>query len=93
METMSFLDQLEKDTLDSITVEMLDNLEYGEELKLNKYYTLYHYCEEDIVVVNETAEWNEVFQVLWDSSTKEITFESLVCNKIVSLKQLKNIGI
>lgn len=91
METMSILEQLEKDTLDSITVEMLDNLEYGEELKLNKYYTLYHYCEEDVVVVNETAEWNEVFQVLWDSSTKEITFESLVCNKIVSLKQLKNI--
>ena len=27
---MSILEQLEKDTLDSITIEMLDSLEYGE---------------------------------------------------------------
>ncbi len=69
----SLLDQ----ALESITVEMLDNLDHSEELELNEKYTLYHYCEDDIVVVNELPNWDEVFQVLWDSSTKEIIFESL----------------
>ena len=56
---------------------MLDNLDYSEELELNENYTLYHYCEDDIVVVNELPNWDEIFQVLWDSSTKEITFEKV----------------
>jgi len=61
--------------LESITVDMLNNLEYGEEIELNENYTLYHYCEEDIVVVNETKNWDEIFQVLWND--KDITFEKL----------------
>jgi len=61
--------------LESITVDMLNNLEYGEEIELNENYTLYHYCEDDIVVVNETENWDEIFQVLWND--KDITFEKL----------------
>lgn len=67
----SLLDQ----ALESITVKMLNKLEYGEELELNESYTLYHYCEEDIVVVNELPNWDEIFQVLWND--KDITFEKI----------------
>ena len=73
MKNKSLLDQ----ALESITVEMLEELDYSEELELNENYTLYHYCEDDIVVVNELPNWDEIFQVLWDSSTKEITFEKV----------------
>jgi hypothetical protein len=63
------------EALEKITVDMLNNLEYGEEIELNENYTLYHYCEDDIVVVNETENWDEIFQVLWND--KDITFEKL----------------
>lgn len=67
----SLLDQ----ALESITVKMLNKLDYAEELELNESYTLYHYCEEDIVVVNELPNWDEIFQVLWND--KDITFEKI----------------
>ena len=63
------------EALEKINIEMLNNLEYGDEIELNQNYTLYHYCEDDIVVVNETKNWNEIYQVLWND--KDITFEKL----------------
>ena len=63
------------EALEKITVDMLNKLEYGDEIELNESYTLYHYCEEDIVVVNELPNWDEIFQVLWND--KDITFEKL----------------
>ena len=63
------------EALESITVDMLNNLEYGDEIELNESYSIYHYCEEDIVVVNETKNWDEIYQVLWND--KDITFEKL----------------
>ena len=35
-------EELIEDALSKITLEMLNNLEYGEEIKLNEEYTLYH---------------------------------------------------
>ena len=52
--------------LDKVNIALLNSLEHGQEIELNDTYTLYKYCEEDIVVINETEEWNEVLQVMWD---------------------------
>ena len=66
-----------EEALDLITIEKLKLLDYGEEVQLNDCYTLYHYEEDEVIVVNETETWTEMFQVLFDLNTKEITFEAL----------------
>lgn len=58
-----------------ITFEMLEALQYGDEIKLNDKYTLYHYCEEDIIVIVQSEPWEEILQVLY--SKDEIIFEQL----------------
>lgn len=63
--------------LDSITIEKLGLLDYGEEVQLNDCYTLYHYTEDEVIVVNETETWTEMFQVLFNLNNNEITFEAL----------------
>ena len=74
---MSLLDN----AIEQIDIKLLNSLDYGEERPLNNKYTLYHYTEEDVIVVNQTcddegnADWTELFQVLNDGST--ITFEQL----------------
>jgi hypothetical protein len=62
---------------DLITIDLLESLDYGEEIQLTDKMTLSHYCEDDIIVLNLTEEWEEVFQILFDTETKEIIFESL----------------
>lgn len=66
-----------EDALSKITLRMCQDLESGAELELNEKYTLYHYIEDDVIVVNETEGWEETYQVLWDNEG-HITFESLV---------------
>jgi len=65
------------DAVDKITLEMLDKLDYGEEIELTEKVTLSHYCEDDIVVVNLIEDWTEVLQVLWNTEKDEIVFEAL----------------
>ena len=60
-----------------VTIEDLNALSYGEDLELTNKVCLSHYCEEDIIVLNLTEEWEEVFQILFNAETKEIIFESL----------------
>jgi hypothetical protein len=36
---------------------------------LNEWYTLYRYCEDDIIVIVETEEWEEVCVVLLDGDS------------------------
>jgi hypothetical protein len=64
-----------EDAMNKITVAMLNTLEHGEELELNSEYTLYHYTEDDIFVLNETDEWEEIYQVMYEGD--EIIFEAL----------------
>lgn len=59
-----------------VTIEMLENLTYGEEIQLTEKYCLYHYSEDDLIVLNDSVEWEELYTVLYDSKTKEIIFES-----------------
>ena len=74
---MSLLDN----AIEQIDIKLLSSLDYGEERPLNDKYTLYHYTEDDVIVINQTLDedgnedWTELFQVLNDGST--ITFEQL----------------
>ena len=60
-----------------VTLKDLTSLDYGEDVEITKNVCLYHYCEDDIIVLNLTEEWEEVFQILFDTETEEIIFESL----------------
>jgi crotonobetainyl-CoA:carnitine CoA-transferase CaiB-like acyl-CoA transferase len=66
-----------EDAQDLVTVQMLESLDFGEEIKLNSNYTLYHYSDEDIIVIvrDNNDEWEEVLQVMW--SEEGIVFEAL----------------
>lgn len=63
------------EAMDKVTIELINSLDHGEEIELNEKYTLYHYTEEDIIVLNETEEWQEVFQIMTDG--EKIIFENL----------------
>ena len=60
-----------------VTIKDLSALSYGEDLELTNKVCLSHYCEDEIIVLNLTEEWEEVFQILFNAETKEIIFESL----------------
>tara|TARA_R110001632_G_scaffold70548_1_gene164293 strand:- start:933 stop:1142 length:210 start_codon:yes stop_codon:yes gene_type:complete len=64
-----------EEAIDAINLDMLNAFEYGDEIVLNGEYTLYHYCDDDVVVVVQSDEWTEVLQVMW--SDKGIEYEAL----------------
>ena len=64
-----------QEAIDSVTIEMINDLDYGEEVELTKGFCLSHYCEEDVIVLNDSEEWEELLQIMTDG--KEITFEIL----------------
>jgi hypothetical protein len=64
------------DACDKVNIDMINSLGYGDEIELNDTYTIYHYSEEDIIVINQTDEWNEVLQVLIDGNG--IIYENLI---------------
>jgi hypothetical protein len=63
------------DAVNKITMDMVKGLQYGEELELNAEYTLYHYTEDDIIVLNRTEDWEELYQILFEDD--KIIFEKL----------------
>lgn len=66
-----------EDAISQITVPLLKKLKYGEEIELNAEYTLYHYTEDDVIVLNRTEDWEEIFQILYNDHEEEIIFEKL----------------
>ena len=64
-----------KKALNGINIQLLNSLEYGDEIQLNDLYSLYHYSEDDCAVVNRTQDWTELVQVLWDEDDNSILFE------------------
>jgi hypothetical protein len=52
--------------IEKLTSDLFLGLEYGEEVELNEWYTLYRYCEDDIIVIVRTEDWEEVCVVLLD---------------------------
>lgn len=73
------------DALESITIEILTDLEYGEEIKLNEDFTLYHYLEDDFISVNHFETGTELFAIHYCIDTREISFDDLKedVNKLV----------
>ena len=55
--------------IEKLTSDLFLSLEYGDEVALNEWYTLYRYCEDDIIVIVETEEWEEVCVVLLDGDS------------------------
>lgn len=55
--------------IEKLTSDLFLSLEYGEGVELNEWYTLYRYCEDDIIVIVETEEWEEVCVVLIDGDS------------------------
>lgn len=60
---------------DKISIAMLKELEHGEEIELNDTFTLYHYTEDDVFVINLTEDWEEILQVMTEG--RKISFEAL----------------
>lgn len=74
MNTTNFLE----DAINKITVDVVKSLSYGEEVELNEEYTLYHYTEEDTIVLNKTEEWEEVYQIMFkDDKENSLILEKL----------------
>ena len=66
-----------ENALDNLSVQQLDSLGYGEEVVLNENFTLYHYIEDDVIVVNESNEWDEIVQILYNVEADDIQIEVL----------------
>jgi len=64
------------EAMELVTIEMLKSLTYGEEIQLTENYCLYHYSEDDLIVFNDSVEWEELYVVQYDSKTGKIIFES-----------------
>ena len=62
---------------DLVTIDLLKSLDYGDEIQLTDKMTLSHYCEDEIIVLNLTEEWEEVFQIQYTTETGQIDFEAL----------------
>lgn len=65
------------EAIEMITIPLLEMLDFGCEIDLNEGYTLYHYCEEEIIVLVKTEEWEEVLQILYNTEDNSIILESL----------------
>lgn len=58
-----------------VTIDLLKTITPGEEKVLTNNLCLYLYCEESVYVINETNNWEEILQILFDDKT--VSFESL----------------
>lgn len=65
-----------KDALSHVTIDLINTMSYGDEIRLNSRFVLYHYTEEDVIVLNCILKWEEVYQVMVDGD--EITYEELL---------------
>ena len=59
-----------------VNIKDIRSLSYGEDLELTNQVCLSHYCEEEVIVLNLTEEWIEVFQIL-HYKDEEVIFETI----------------
>tara|TARA_R110000868_G_C10882398_1_gene763057 strand:+ start:697 stop:936 length:240 start_codon:yes stop_codon:yes gene_type:complete len=64
-----------EDAKEMVTHDLINKLDYGKEIILNDSFRLYHYIEEEIIVIVFTDIWEQILQVMSDDG--EITFEVL----------------
>ena len=71
------MSNLEK-ALDKITIDMLEDLTYGDSFQLNSNFELYHYFEDEIIVLNSNDHDNEeILQIQYNREADDIVFEIL----------------
>ena len=75
------MNELDK-ALDQIDIDLLESLEYGEEIKLTDRYTLYHYMNDEVIVlvVDDGYDWSEFLQILWSEGDYRIDYEVVDSN-------------
>jgi hypothetical protein len=66
------------DAINNLNINILKNITYSQEIELNDKFTLYHYIEEDKIVINETENWEEILEVFYDEDTSDIMYEILI---------------
>lgn len=54
------------DAINRITLDLLESLEYGDTIALNERYALYHYFDDEAVVIVRTDTWDELACVQWN---------------------------
>lgn len=59
----------------NISYDVVKSMTYGDEVKLNEEYCLYHYSQDDLVVLVKTEEWEEIAVVLYNDETKSVELE------------------
>jgi hypothetical protein len=74
---MNTINDFLEDAISKINIDVIKSLSYGEEVELNEEYTLYHYTEDDVIVLNRTEEWEEVYQILFNEEENNIILEKL----------------
>ena len=66
----------EQQATNLITVELLDSLTYGDAIEVINGYYLYHYENDNFIVLNDEND-EEIFCVLYNTEANEIIFEKL----------------
>ena len=80
MNTYSNLTNEQRNEIDKavklVNIKDIRELSYGEDLELTNKVCLSHYCEDEVIVLNLTNEWIEVFQIQ-NYKDEEVIFETL----------------
>jgi|TARA_R110001606_G_scaffold92925_1_gene206302 hypothetical protein len=80
MNTYSNLTNEQRNEIDKavklVNIKDIRELNFGEDLELTEEVCLSHYCEDEVIVLNLTNEWIEVFQIQ-NYKDEEVIFETL----------------
>lgn len=66
-----------EDAQSKVTIDMLNNIENGEEIQLNEDFTLYYYLEDELLTINHTETWTEITAVMYGVNNETVEFEEL----------------
>ena len=78
---MKKVKELDKDIpFEKINVKMLNSLDYGTDIALDKKFSLYKHSEEDMIDIFHTETWTDMYAVSWNWDTNKddsIQFEKV----------------
>ena len=81
MSKTRLIKELDKDIpFEKINVKMLNSLDYGTDIALDKNFSLYKHSEEDMIDIFHTETWTDMYAVSWDWDTNKddsIQFEKV----------------
>lgn len=81
MRKTRLIKELDKDIpFEKINVKMLNTLDYGTDIALDKNFSLYKHSEEDMIDIFHTETWTDMYAVSWDWDTNKddsIQFEKV----------------